>query len=164
MHVALIACKAFVSSANAIRFPLCLPVPHFSILCLCMGVREEVLLNSTRKCNSVLQHHSNSMVMLLIPCHQCPFTTILPPLQLAGQRLQWEQCNRPPSLTSTASAARVCHVALFNTPEISFKPKWESRPDRYTRKTSLIQLKCDCYWDYSLPCFNSPKPEKHINK
>jgi len=48
----LIARKAFVSSANAISFPLCLPVPHFSILCLCMGVREEVLLNSTRKHNS----------------------------------------------------------------------------------------------------------------
>lgn len=178
MHVALIACKAFVSSAKAIRFPLCLPAPRFSILCLCMGVREEVLLNCTRKhncqcCNTTaIQQSCYSSLATSVPSprfsHPYSWQVSNSSESNVTGHLLWQALLLLPTCAmlpcSTPLKSDSSHAALFNAPEIRFKPKWESRPDKYTGKTSLIQLKCDCNWDYSLPCFNSPKPEKHINK
>lgn len=49
-------------------------------------------------------------------------------------------------------------------PQIRSEPMWESRPDVYTGKIELLQVKHYCDWDCNLLCVTNLRPEEHMNK
>lgn len=168
MCVVLTACKAFTPSAEMTVFPLW-PTTPSSKQFLYTGVREEVLLSSlipTRKHSShtVLHHQSNLMAVLCISCNQHLTNMIV-----------WQTSNSRMHDVKGGSSDMHCNPSLCQPvpleqfhcqipPKIRSEPTWETRPDGYTGKMQLIQVKHYCDWDCNLPCFANLRPEEHINK